>query len=134
MLSACRSLPGLDTGNSVSKQINDVVHAKLELISDAKTLMAANPELSAPLAAVIDHNLLHIEALKPYALDTTSSSPSPAQTKAITLPGLSTRCEVFSSNNLRAASSLSDPELSRLLALIAGSEMQHHELLNGFIS
>lgn len=134
VLSACRSLPGMDTGNSASTKINEVVNAKLELIADAKTLMAVSPELSAPLAAVIDHNLLHIEALKPHALDTTSSSPSPSQTKAITLPGLSTRCAVFSNNNLRAASSLSDPELSRLLALIAGSEIQHHELLNGFIS
>jgi hypothetical protein len=31
------------------------------------------------------------------------------------------------------ASGLPDAELSRLLALIAGSEMQHHALLSGLI-
>jgi hypothetical protein len=63
-----------------------------------------------------------------------SASPSAPTSQGVDLPALTTRCAVFSTNNMELACKLVDAELSRTVALIAASEMQHFALLSGYIA
>lgn len=134
MLSACGSLSGKVDVDPVSSEISRIIQDKLELVSDAKLLTSTDSKLVQPLQVVIDQNLVHIDALNNFAPSTPSASPTDGKGRTVDLPALSTRCEVFSANNINLACSVSDAELSRRLALIAASEMQHHVLLSGFVA
>ena len=131
LVSACgsKSSPEVDR---TATEIQKVISSKEVLISDATNLMKTDATLTAPLQVVIDQNRLHIEALSQYS--TMSSSPSVAEPREVDLPALASRCAVFSTNNVGLACALSDSELSRTIALIAASEIQHHALLTGYIA
>jgi hypothetical protein len=133
LVSACGVKLGASASDPVAAAIEGIVQSKQGLIADAKRLSTTEPTISAALQVVIDQNLVHIEALSPYL--SISATPLPTETvvPVVNLPALTTRCAVFSTNNLATAISLPDPELSRVLALIAGSEIQHHALLTGLI-
>jgi hypothetical protein len=134
LISACGVNSGAPASDPVAVAIKGIVQSKQSLISDAANLLKREPSLSASLQVVIDQNLIHIEALSPYLPANSSAAVIAPATQEVNLPALATRCAVFSSNNLSLASRLPDAELSRLLALIAGSEMQHHALLSGLIT
>lgn len=133
LVSACGVNSGSPASDPVADAIEGIVQSKQGLIADATNLLAREPSLGASLQVVIDHNLIHIEALTPHLPTNSSDAAAMPATQEVNLPALTTRCAVFSSNNLSLASDLSDAELSRLLALIAGSEIQHHALLTGLI-
>ena len=133
LVSSCRLPNETTTADPISSEIEKIVQAKRVLISDANRIATTNPELTGPIHVIVDHNLTHIAALSQYLPKSASSSPQAGVSTKVDLPGLATRCAVFSTNHLLTASGLPDPELSRILALIAGSEMQHHALLTGFI-
>jgi hypothetical protein len=133
LVSACGVNSGASVSDPAAIAIEGIVQAKQGLIADATNLLAREPSLSALLRIVIDQNLIHIEALTPHLPANFSAAASEPATQEVNLPALATRCAVFSSNNLSLASNLPDAELSRLLALIAGSEIQHHALLTGLI-
>ena len=133
-MSSCSSSNDTSVVDTTASEIEDIVKAKRELISDATGLIASDPNLSAQLQIVIDQNLVHIEALSPYLSTSATPLPTVSAAQVVELPALVTRCAVFSTNNLATAISLPDPELSRVLALIGGSEMQHHVLLSGLIA
>ena len=134
LVSSCSISNDTSVVDTTASEIEDIVKAKRELISDATGLIASDPNLSAQLQIVIDQSLLHIESLTPYLSPGSSPSESGTVPTAISLPAIVTRCAVFSTNNLNTASANSDAELSRILALIAGSEMQHHALLSGLVA
>ncbi|MEY3606825.1 MAG: hypothetical protein RL289_1005 [Actinomycetota bacterium] len=134
LVSSCSISNDTSVIDTTASEIEDIVKAKRELISDATGLIASDPNLSAQLQIVIDQSLLHIESLTPYLPPGSSSSERATVPTAISLPAIVTRCAVFSTNNLNTASAISDAELSRILALIAGSEMQHHALLSGLVA
>lgn len=134
LVSSCSISNDTSVVDTTASEIEDIVKAKRELISDATGLIASDPNLSAQLQIVIDQSLLHIESLTPYLPPGSSPSESATVPTAISLPAIVTRCAVFSTNNLNTASANSDAELSRILALIAGSEMQHHALLSGLVA
>jgi len=121
------------TSDPIASAIDQVVQSKRVLIADATALSKADPQISATLQTVINQNLAHIEALLPYLTPEATPLASATPAPGVNLPALATRCQVFSANHLNAAISLPDPELSRLLALIAGSEIAHHALLSGLI-
>ena len=133
LVGACNAKPDASLYDPTATEIAKIVNSKRALIADAVDLMARDPSLSNSLQVVIDQNLIHIEALTPYSPSDSSPAAIAPSAKGVGLPGLATRCAVFSNNNLSLASGLSDAELSRLLALVAGSEMQHHALLTGLI-
>ena len=134
LVSSCSFANEATISDPVADAVEKIVQSKQVLIADAKRLSTTEPTISAALQVVIDQNLVHIEALSPYL--STSATPLPTETvgPVVNLPALTTRCAVFSTNNLATAILLPDPELSRVLALIAGSEMQHHALLSGLIT
>ncbi len=134
LVSSCGASNEIPTVNPAASEIAEIIRAKRQLINDATGLIASDPNLSAPLQIVIDQNLLHIEALTPYLPAASSPSESPLLLQEVSLAALTTRCAVLSTNNLNTASTILDAELSRILALIAGSEIQHHLLLTGFIA
>ena len=131
LLSACgsKSSPEVDR---TATEIHKMISSKEALISDATNLMKADATLTAPLQVVVDQSRLHIEALSQYSA--ISSSPSVTEPREVDLPVLASRCAVFSTNNVGLACALTDSELSRTIALIAASEMQHHALLSGYIA
>lgn len=132
LLSSCGSNKNSKSLAPIYSELEKVVRSKQELISDATWLITSEPAVSIPLQVIVDQNLLHINALSPYV--SSGASPSPkVVSEGINLPALAARCNVFSSNNLRLASEVPDAEISRVVALIAGSEMQHHILLAGYI-
>ena len=131
LLTACGSKLSPEVDRTAS-EIQEIISAKEVLISDATNLMKTDATLNTPLQVVIDQNRLHIEALSQYS--TMSSSPSVAEPREVDLPALASRCAVFSTNNVGLACTLTDSELSRTIALIAASEMQHHALLSGYIA
>ena len=133
LVSACGVNSGAPASDPSATAIEGIVQAKQGLIADATSLLTREPSLSASLQVVIDQNLIHIEALTPHLPASSSAAATAPATQEVDLPALATRCAVFSSNNLSLASKLPDAELSRLLALIAGSEIQHHALLTGLI-
>jgi hypothetical protein len=130
LLTACGSKLSPEVDRTAS-EIQEIISAKEVLISDATNLMKTDATLTAPLQVVIDQSRLHIEALSQYS--TIRSSPSVAEPREVNLPALASRCAVFSTNNVGLACTLTDSELSRTIALIAASEMQHHALLSGYI-
>ena len=134
LVSSCSISSETPIADPTAGEIEKIVKAKRDLISDATGLILSDPNLSAPLQIVIDQNLLHIEGLLSYLPDGSSPSASATTSQELSLAALVTRCAVFSTNNLNTASAISDAELSRILALIAGSEMQHHVLLTGFVA
>jgi hypothetical protein len=131
LVSSCSLANESPIADPIADAIGKIVQSKRALIADATKLSAADPTVSSALQIVIGHNLVHIEALSPYLSSTATALATEVATKPVSLPALATRCAVFSTNNLNAAISLPEPELSRVLALIAGSEMQHHALLSG---
>jgi hypothetical protein len=133
LVSACGVNSGAPASDPAADAIEGIVQSKQGLITDATNLLTREPSLSASLQVVIDQNLIHIEALSPYLPANSSAAATAPATQEVNLPALATRCAVFSSNNLSLASKLPDAELSRLLALIAGSEIQHHVLLTELI-
>ena len=134
LVSSCGLATKNSEANTEADAIQRIVQAKHDLIADATQLSATNPAISAPLQVVIEQNRVHLDTLSEYLV--TGATPLPAESaiQEINLPALATRCAVFSTNNLNTAISLTEPELSRVLALIAGSEMQHHALLSGFVA
>lgn len=133
LVSACGVNSGSAAFDPGADAIKGIVQSKQGLIADATSLLAREPSLSASIQVVIDQNLIHIEALSTYLPANSSAAATAPATQEVNLPALATRCAVFSSNNLNLARNLPDAELSRLLALIAGSEIQHHALLMGSI-
>jgi hypothetical protein len=133
LVSACGVKSGASASDPVAAAIEGIVQSKQGLIADATSLLSREQSLSASLQVVIDQNLIHIEALTPHLPASFSTGTTAPAEQEVDLPALTTRCAVFSSNNLGLASNLPDAELSRLLALIAGSEIQHHALLTGLI-
>lgn len=133
LVSACGVNSGAPASDPAATAIEGIVQAKQGLIADATSLLTREPSLSASLQVVIDQNLIHVETLNPHLPADSSATASAPAAQEVDLPALATRCAVFSSNNLSLASNLPDAELSRLLALIAGSEIQHHALLTGLI-
>ena len=133
-VSSCSAGNENPNSDSTSIEIQKIITAKNELISDARQLAQGDPALRKPLQVVIDQNLIHIEALSSFLPLLESPSASPIASNNVGLPALTTRCEVFSINNLITSRSLPDAEISRVVALIAGSEMQHYALLNGYIT
>jgi hypothetical protein len=134
LVSSCSALGEKPAPDATSMEIERIVKAKNELITDAEQLAQLNPALRKPLQAVIDQNLIHIEALSSYIQTFESASANPVSANKVGLPALTTRCAVFSTNNLITAGAIPDAEISRVVALIAGSEMQHYALLSGYIS
>jgi hypothetical protein len=134
LVSSCGATKDSSNINSIENQIDKIIQEKQELIIDAQGLLASNPELSSPLQVLIDQNSAHIEALAKYSPSTEQASPSPSSPQAIDLSALTTRCAVLSTNHLNTACRLADAEISRVVSLIAGSEMQHHALLTGYIA
>lgn len=134
LVSSCGTTKNSSDINSIENQIERIIQEKQELIIDAQGLLASNPELSSPLQVLIDQNSAHIEALAKYSPSTEHASPSPSSPEAIDLSALTTRCAVLSTNHLNTACRLAEAELSRVVSLIAGSEMQHHALLTGYIA
>jgi hypothetical protein len=133
LVSACGVTAGTPAPDPTTTAIEKIVDSKQVLISDATNLIAREPSLGTSLQVVIDQNLSHIAALNQYLPPGSSPSATALATQDVGLPALATRCAVLSTNNLSVASGLPDAELSRLLALIAGSEMQHHALLSALI-
>ena len=134
LVSSCGTTKNSSDINSIENQIERIIQEKQELIIDAQGLLASNPELSSPLQVLIDQNSAHIEALAKYSPSTEHASPSPSSPEAIDLSAITTRCAVLSTNHLNTACRLAEAELSRVVSLIAGSEMQHHALLTGYIA
>lgn len=134
LVSSCSFANEATISDPVADAVGNIVRSKQALIADATRLSTAEPTFSAALQVVTDQNLVHIEALSPYLLTSATPLPTVSATQVVDLPALATRCAVFSTNNLATAISLPDPELSRVLALIAGSEMQHHALLSRLIT
>ena len=131
LVSSCSLAKETPVADPLADAIGKIIQSKQALIADATQLSAADPTVSSALQVVIDHNLVHIEALSPYLSSTATALATETAPQTVSLPALATRCAVFSTNNLSTAISLPEPELSRVLALIAGSEMQHHALLSG---
>ena len=121
------------TSDPIASAIEKIVQSKRALIADATALGKTDPSIKTALQTVINQNLLHIESLLPYLTSEPTPLTSAATLQEVSLPAIATRCQVFSANHLNAAISTSDSQLSRLLALIAGSEITHHALLSGFI-
>ena len=134
LVSSCSFAHEATISDPVVDAVEKIVQSKQVLIADAKQLSTTDPTISAALQVVIDQNVVHIEALSPYLLTSATPLPTASAAQVVDLPALATRCAVISTNNLATAISLPDPELSRVLALIAGSEMQHHALLSGLIA
>lgn len=134
LVSSCSLVNESPLADPVADAVGKIVQSKQTLIADAIRLSASEPTNGDALQVVIDQNRVHIEALSPYLLTSPTPLPTASATQEVILPALATRCAVFSTNNLATAISLPDPELSRVLALIAGSEMQHHALLSGLIT
>ncbi len=134
LVSSCSFANEATISDPVAGAVEKIVQSKQVLIADAKRLSTTEPSISAAIQVVIDQNVVHIEALTPYQSTSTTPLPTVSAAQVVDLPALATRCAVFSTNNLATAISLPDPELSRVLALIAGSEMQHHALLSGLIT
>lgn len=134
LVSSC-TFPRSDPAtNSMVNKVEQIVQAKRNLIADAIQIIDTDPSVRSSLQTVIDQNLLHIDALSQYLPAIASPSTTPMTSQDVGLSGLSTRCALISSENLRTACELPDAELSRVLALIAGSEIQHHVLLTGLIA
>ena len=134
LVSSCGATKDSSNINSIENQIDKIIQEKQDLINDAQGLLASNPELSSPLQVLIDQNSVHIEALAKYSPSTEQASPSPSSPQVIDLSALTSRCAVLSTNHLNTACRLADAEISRVVSLIAGSEMQHHALLTGYIA
>lgn len=130
LVSACGSKSSPDV-DGIAGEIQKIISSKEVLISDATNLIKSDAKLAAPLQVVIDQSRQHIEALSQYS--TFSASPSATEPREVNLPALASRCAVFSTNNVGLACALTDSELSRTVALIAASEMQHHALLSGYV-
>jgi len=133
-VSSCGVSGEISSSDSISKEIEKIMKAKNQLVLDARKLLRLNPALRKPLQVVIEQNLVHIAALSSNFPTLESASANPVNPNEVGLPALTTRCAVFSTNSLIVARSLPDPEVSRVVALIAGSEMQHYALLSGYIS
>jgi hypothetical protein len=133
LVSSCSLSNETPISDPAADAIGKIVQSKQALIADATRLSASDPTVSSALQVVIDQNLVHIDALSPYLSTGATPLATETATQSVTLPALATRCAVFSTNNLSAAISLTEPELSRVLALIAGSEIQHHALLSGLV-
>lgn len=131
LLSACGSKSSPEVDRTAS-EIQKIISSKETLISDAANLIKTDATLTAPLQVVIDQSRVHIEALSQYS--TISSSPTVTEQREVDLPALASRCAVFSTNNIGLACAVTDSEISRTIALIAASEMQHHALLSGYIA
>ena len=133
LVSSCSLVNETPIADPTANAIEKIVQHKQVLIADAIQLSAADSTVSNALQIVIDQNLVHIEALSQYLSASAPSIATETATQSVNLPALATRCAVFSTNNLNTAISLPEPELARVLALIAGSEMQHHALLSGMM-
>ena len=134
LVSSCSFANEATISDPVADAVEKVIQSKQALIADATRLSTSEPTIRAALQVVIDQNLVHIEALSPNLSTSATPLPTVSAAQVVDLPALTTRCALFSTNNLVTAISLPDPELSRVLALIAGSEMQHHALLLGLIT
>jgi hypothetical protein len=133
LVSSCSLANESPIADPIADAIEKIVQSKQALIADATQLSATDPTVSSALQVVIDQNLVHIDALVPYLSTSTAPLATQSATQLVNLPALATRCAVFSTNNLNTSISLPEPELSRVLALIAGSEIQHHALLSGLV-
>ena len=133
LVSSCGVIQNSDSVATVYGELEKIIRAKQELISDAKWLLVAEPALSGPLQVVVDQSLIHVDALASYLPAGASPSPSSVVSESVDLTALAARCKVFSANSLQVASNSPDAEISRVVALIAGSEIQHHAMLIGYI-
>jgi hypothetical protein len=111
--------------------IQAIIAEKSKFILAANSVAASYPIYASPLKIVIAHNELHIEALTKFAILTVPQSDASATPEGLlTLSRISAQCSAFSTKHLEFACSGVNPELSRTLGLIAGSEIMHHAFLN----
>ena len=61
LVSSCSVSNEAPITDPTAGEIEKIVKAKRDLISDATGLISSDPSLSSPLQIVIDQNLLHIE-------------------------------------------------------------------------
>lgn len=115
--------------------VQAVISEKTQLITEATALANSNSLFAPALKVVAQHNEMHIAALTNFLLTAIPQiSASPVLEINLSLAKLSTKCAEFSNNHLELACSGIDAELSRTLALIAGSEITHNALLNALAS
>jgi hypothetical protein len=117
----------------LESDIAQVIADKQMLIADATNIMATSPEFTSELQAVIAQNQSQIAVLGNFVA-TATPAPSNQPNAAVDLAAVASRCAVFSNNHLVVACRSSDAEISRVLAQIAASEMQHHALLTGLLT
>ena len=111
-----------------------IISEKTRFILAANTFAAANPMYAPALQIVTEHNALHIAALAKFASGAApEASASAIPEVGLTLGKLSAQCAAFSNSHLEFACSGISAELSRTLALIAGSEIMHHAFLNSIL-
>jgi len=126
-LTACNS--DLAISPQQDTRLLKVIHEKQELVEQANALIRTKPEYVGALTVLVTQNLAQISALEAH-LPTPEPSQSAIQINEIDISGLARKCLTLSNQHLKLACQVSDSELSRTLAQIAASEMQHQMLLN----
>ena len=126
-LTACNS--DLAISPQQDTRLLKVIHEKQELVEQANALIRTKPEYVGALTVLVTQNLAQISALEAH-LPTPEPSQSAIQINEIDISGLARKCLNLSNQHLKLACQVSDSELSRTLAQIAASEMQHQMLLN----
>lgn len=135
LVSSCAWTKGEPEISAQELAVRGVVAEKTQLMTQANALANSNSLFAPALKVVAQHNEIHIYALAKFMPTATpQNSFSPILDPGINLAELSAKCASFSDSHLELACSDLDTELSRTLALIAGSEITHHALLNGLAS
>lgn len=108
----------------------EALGAELNLIAVYEASIAAQPDLAAPLTAILEQHREHARALEVQD----SEAPTPAARSGAAAVGLDALRELErQAAGLRAGACVraGNPELARLLALIGASEAQHVAVLAG---
>lgn len=135
LVSSCAWTKGKPELSAQELAVQNVITEKSQLIAEANALANSSSLFAPALKIVAEHNELHISALAKFIPTAAPQvSASPALDLALKLPEISAKCASFSNSHLLLACSDVDAELSRTLALIAGSEITHHALLNALES
>lgn len=130
LVSSCAWTKGEPEISAQELSVLGVTAEKTQLITEAYALANSNLLFAPALNVVAQHNEIHISALAKFMPPaTTQISVSPILDPGIGLAELAAKCASFSDGHLKLACSDIDAELSRTLALIAGSEIAHHALL-----
>ena len=135
LVSSCAWTKGKPEISAQELAVQGVIAEKTQLITEAKALANSSLLFAPALKVVAEHNEIHISALAKFMPTSKPQiSASPILDPGINLAELSAKCATFSDSHLELACSDLDAELSRTLALIAGSEITHHALLKALTS